>query len=63
MDESAQSELRGFDAAAHRRSALEHYAAKTGFRQIRRRDQAVVSRAGNDNIKAFRRGRLPRQGG
>jgi hypothetical protein len=61
--ESAQGELRRFNAAAHGGPAFEHHAPKSGFRQICGSDQAVVSRARYDNVETIRLGRrLPRHG-
>src|SRR5580692_11736316 len=63
MDESTQGELRRFDAADNGGPAFKHQAPEAGFRKGRRSDQAVVSRAGHDNVETFRRGRrLPRHG-
>ena len=57
MDESAQGELRRFYAAADGWAPFQNHAAKSGFRQVRRGDQAVVSGARNDDVETVRGGR------
>ena len=49
--EAGQQELLGRDAAAGRRARIEHQAAVSGPRQVGGGDQAVVARAGNDDVR------------
>ena len=51
MNESAQSQFRAFDAATHDGPAFQDHAAKARFRQVSRRQQAVVPSARDHNIE------------
>src|SRR6266571_1255204 len=53
MRESAQRQLRGFDTSSHDWAAFQHHAAIPRFREVRRRDQAIVSGSCNNDIESF----------
>src|ERR1700676_882712 len=50
MPESAQRQLRRFYSAAHNRPPFEHHTLIARLCKIRRSDQAVVPRSGNDDV-------------